>query len=106
MAYAIYILKCSDGTYYTGLTKNLEARVREHQAGAHPESYTFRRRPVKLVWSEITESYQEAFRWEHRIKGWRRAKKEALIRGDIEGIHEIVKSERKRREEIKRQNSR
>jgi len=106
MPYAIYILKCSDGTYYTGLTKDLEVRVHEHQTGAHPESYTFSRRPVKLAWSEVTESYQEAFQWEHRIKGWSRAKKEALIRGDIDGIHEIVKSERKRREEIKRKPSR
>ena len=53
---------------------------------------------MELAWSEVTESYQEAFQWEHRIKGWSRAKKEALIRGDIEGIHEIVKDERKRRE--------
>jgi putative endonuclease len=106
MPYAIYILRCSDGTYYTGLTKDLEGRVREHEIGAHPESYTFRRRPVKLEWSIITESYQEAFQWEHRIKGWNRAKKEALIRGDVEGIHEIVKSERKQKEENKKKPSR
>ncbi len=65
--------------------------------GAYPEAYTFSR-PVKLVWSIITESYQGAFQWEHKLKGWSRAKKEALIRGDIDGIHEIVKTERKRRE--------
>jgi len=106
MSYAVYILKCSDGTYYTGLTKDLDARVREHEAGAHSDSYTYSRRPVKLVWSEITESYQEAFGWEHRIKGWSRAKKEALIRGDIEGIHDVVKAERKRREKNKKQPSR
>ena len=106
MPYAIYILKCSDGTYYTGLTKDLDGRVLEHQTGARPDSYTFGRRPVKLVWSETTESYQDAFQWEHRIKGWSRSKKEALIRGDIEGIHEIVKSERKRREQNKRKHSR
>src|ERR1051325_10205527 len=98
MTYAVYILKCSDGSYYTGLTKELGARVHEHQTGAYSESYTFSRRPVKLVWSVVTESYKEAFQWEHKIKGWSRAKKEALIRGDIDGIHEIVKSERKRRE--------
>ncbi|MCI0610109.1 MAG: GIY-YIG nuclease family protein [Anaerolineae bacterium] len=102
MPYAIYILKCSDGTYYTGLTKDLDSRVLEHQTGTNPESYTFGRRPVKLMWSIVTKSYQEAFQWEHQIKGWSRAKKEALIRGDIEGIHKIVKSERKRRDEIKR----
>jgi predicted GIY-YIG superfamily endonuclease len=92
---------CSDGTYYTGLTKDLAARVQEHQSGAHFDSYTYGRRPVALVWSAVVESYQEAFQWEHQIKGWSRAKKEALIRGDFEGIHEIVKAERKRREHAK-----
>lgn len=102
MPYAIYILQCSDGSYYTGLTKELEARMQEHQAGARPESYTFSRRPVELVWSEIIDTYPEAFQWEHQIKGWSRAKKEALIRGDIQGIHEIVKSERKNKDKIKK----
>ena len=102
MPYSIYILKCSDGTYYTGLTKDLDGRVQEHEIGTNPVSYTFGRRPVRLVWSIVTESYQEAFQWEHQIKGWSRAKKEALIRGDIEGIHKIVKTERIRREIIKR----
>ncbi len=106
MPYAIYILKCCDGTYYTGLTKDLDGRLHEHQIGAKPESYTFGRRPVELIWSVVTESYQEAFQWEHQIKGWSRVKKEALIRGDIDGIHEIVKSERKRREQIKRKDTR
>ena len=106
MTYAIYILKCSDGTFYTGLTKDLDARVKEHQIGAHPEAYSFSRRPVKLVWSEFTELYEEAFQWEHRIKGWSRAKKEALIRGDIDGIHEIVKAERKRRDKKKTKQTR
>ena len=101
MPYAIYILKCSGGSYYTGLTKELDARIQEHQTGVHPDAYTFSRRPVELVWSEVVESYREAFQWEHRIKGWSRAKKEALIRGDVDGIHEIVKAERKRREKSK-----
>ena len=102
MRYAIYMLECSDGTYYTGLTKDLEARVHEHQIGAHFDSYTFGRRPVELVWSVVVESYEEALHWEHQIKGWNRAKKEALIHGDIDGIHEIVKAERKRRERAKK----
>ena len=101
MPYTIYILKCSDGSYYTGLTKELDARIQEHQTGVHPDAYTFSRRPVEFVWSEVVESYQEAFQWEHQIKGWSRAKKEALIRGDVDGIHEIVKAERKRREKTK-----
>jgi len=98
MPYAVYILECSDGSYYTGSTKDLEGRLREHETGVHSDSYTYSRRPVKLVWSEITETYPEAFQWEHRIKGWSRAKKEALICGDLEGVHEIVKAERKRRD--------
>ena len=98
MAYSVYILKCSDGTYYTGLTKDLDGRVQEHVTGSYPDSYTFRRRPVELVWSIVTDSYQEAFQWEHKIKGWSRAKKAALIRGDIDGIHKNVQDERKRRE--------
>jgi len=105
MPYAIYILKCSDGTYYTGLTKELEACVDELKIGAYSESYTFSRRPVELVWSVLAPSYQEAFQWEHRIKGWSRAKKEALIKGDIDGIHEIVKRERKHREQNRKTTS-
>jgi predicted GIY-YIG superfamily endonuclease len=97
MPYAIYIVQCSDGSYYTGRTKDLEARLHEHESGAHSDSYTFGRRPIKLAWSIVTESYQEAFPWEPQLKGWSRAKKEALIRGDIEGIHQIVTSERRRR---------
>jgi predicted GIY-YIG superfamily endonuclease len=106
MPYAIYILKCSDGSYYTGMTKELDARIAEHQTGTRRNSYTFNRRPVELVWSEIVETYPEAFQWEHRIKGWSRAKKEALICGDIERIHEIVRDERKKKDQIKRKLSR
>lgn len=106
MPYAVYILKCSDGSYYTGMTKELDARIAEHQAGTRTDSYTFNHRPVELVWSEIVETYPEAFQWEHQIKGWSRGKKEALIRGDIEGIHEIVKSERKKKDQLKRKLSR
>ena len=62
-------------------------------------SYTYGRRPVKLLWtSDATNRYSEALKWERQIKGWSRAKKQALIRGDFNAIHEIVKTERKRRE--------
>jgi len=58
---------------------------------------------LKLVWiSEECKNYSQALRWERQIKGWSRAKKEALIRGDFDGIHEIAKSESKRKEGIKR----
>ena len=98
MPYRVYILLCSDGSYYTGSAANVEKRVWEHQEGALPTSYTFTRRPVKLLWaSEEVERYSDALRFERQIKGWSRAKKEALIRNDFDAIREIVKAERVRR---------
>jgi predicted GIY-YIG superfamily endonuclease len=77
----IYILKCSDGSYYTGHTDDLEPRIAAHQTGAI-KSYTSRRLPVRLVYSEQFTTRAEALEQERRIKGWSRAKKEALIRSD------------------------
>ena len=104
MSYYVYILKCSDGSYYTGSASDLSYRVWEHQEGVEPSSYTFSRRPVELVWSEETATRLEALNHERQIKGWSRAKKDALIRCDFQMIHEIVKEERKRREKSKRKN--
>jgi len=98
MSYIVYILLCSNGSYYTGSTDDIQRRLFEHQEGLSPTAYTFRRRPVKLVWSEEVATLDDALLHEHQIKGWSRAKKEALIRGDFQAIHEIVKDERKRRE--------
>jgi putative endonuclease len=106
MPYRVYILLCADGSYYTGSAANVEARLLQHQKGVHPESYTFGRRPVKLVWcSEEVKRYSEALAFERQVKGWSHAKKESLIRGDFGQIHEIVKAERKRREKIKKKPS-
>jgi putative endonuclease len=85
-----YILECSDGTYYVGSTTDIEGRVWEHNAGLGCP-YTSRRRPVKLVYTEEFPSIQEAYDWERRIKGWRRAKKEALVRGEYESLHELAR---------------
>ena len=104
MLYYVYILKCADGSYYTGSTDDLAKRIWQHQEGVTPSSYTFSRRPVELVWNEEVATYHEALTHERPIKGWSRAKKEALIRGDFEEIHEIVKAERKRREAKKGKN--
>jgi len=93
----VYLLKCADDSYYVGMTNNLELRIAQHQTGVDPKSYTHSRRPVELVWSQAFQSHDDAFRCERQIKGWSRAKKEALIRGDWYGIHEIVKQERKQR---------
>jgi putative endonuclease len=107
MPYVVYILECSDGSYYTGNTADLPKRLWEHETGASPVAYTYARRPVKLVWtSEEVARYSDALRFERQIKGWSRAKKEALIRGDYEAVHEVVKRDRKQREATKRKTSR
>ncbi|HEY57025.1 MAG TPA: GIY-YIG nuclease family protein [Anaerolineae bacterium] len=98
----VYILRCADGSYYTGVTTDLARRLEEHQQGLNPRAYTFRRRPVRLVWAHEVATYEEALRLERQIKGWRRAKKEALIRGDFEALHQLVTEERRQRERQKR----
>jgi putative endonuclease len=76
----VYILRCADGSFYTGLTRrDPDERVSEHQQGLDPNCYTFSRRPVTLVFSEFFERVDEAAATERRIKGWSRAKKQALI---------------------------
>jgi len=81
--YFVYILRCSDGTYYTGITNNLEKRVSEHIKGLDSKAYTYHRRPVALVWNEFFPEISEALRAEKQIKGWGRKKKEALLNGDF-----------------------
>ncbi len=85
MSFYAYILRCADGSYYVGHSDDLETRVGAHQSGLI-EGYTQKRRPVVLVWSEDFGERDEAFRAERQIKGWNRAKKEALIRGDWEAV--------------------
>jgi len=106
MPYRVYILLCSDGSYYTGSAADVERRVWQHQEGVSKEAYTYTRRPVKLVWcSEEVDRYSDALRFERQIKGWSRAKKEALIRNDFDAIHQIVTDERERREKKKLETS-
>jgi predicted GIY-YIG superfamily endonuclease len=81
MTFWTYLLRCADGSYYAGHTDNLEARVGQHLAGRGSD-YTARRQPVTLVWSQDFTARIEALEAERRIKGWSRAKKEALIVGD------------------------
>ncbi len=102
MPYYVYLLKCADDSYYTGSTNDVERRLHEHQSGANSTAYTFSRRPVELVWSGEFATRREALDFEYQVKGWSRAKKEALIRNDWDGIHEIVKVERKTREAEKK----
>ncbi len=81
LSFYAYMLSCRDGSYYVGQTDNLELRLYQHIAGSFP-GYTRGRRPLRLVWSESFGSREEAFAAERRIKGWSRAKKEALVAGD------------------------
>jgi putative endonuclease len=87
----VYILECSDGSYYTGVTSDIDSRFAEHRQGVH-RGYTYSRRPVKLIWTEEFHDIQQAIDMEKRIKGWRRQKKEALMAGDFTLLQELSKS--------------
>ena len=80
-----YILECSNGAYYVGSTTDIERRLEEHQAGLGGR-FTSVHLPVKLVYWEEYQNIDEAFRRERQLHGWSRAKKEALIKGDIEKL--------------------
>ena len=92
----LYILLCSDKTYYTGVTNNLERRITEHQNGISEQSYTYSRRPVELLYQEMFTDFNLAFDWETKIKKWSKAKKEALIRGDFDLLKTISKKKFKK----------
>ena len=80
----VYILRCSDGAYYVGSYRgdDLNVRVAEHNFGHRRKAWTYRRRPVELAWSDHFNRYTDAIACERQLKGWSRAKKEALIAGD------------------------
>ncbi|MAW80253.1 MAG: hypothetical protein CMI63_08435 [Parvularcula sp.] len=87
------MLRCADGSYYIGKYQgaDLETRVSEHNNRIYPDSYTAKRLPVTLVWSEWFSRYDEAVSCERQLKGWSRAKKEALIRGDWDMVQTLSK---------------
>ncbi|MDK1030104.1 MAG: GIY-YIG nuclease family protein [Anaerolineae bacterium] len=105
MPYYVYILQCADDSYYTGSALDISLRLFEHQEGRNPKAYTYSRRPVKLVWNNEVKTKREARLLEHQIKGWNRKKKAALIQGDFDAIHEIVRDERKKRDKLKKENN-
>ena len=90
MDFYAYMLLCSDGHYYVGHTDDLDTRFAQHQAGTIP-GYTQKRRPVTLVWSDRFSDRDQAFAAERQIKGWSRAKKEALIRGDWLALQSLAR---------------
>ena len=83
MGIYVYMLRCADASYYVGSATgdDLSLRIAQHNAGVFP-GYTCNRRPVMLVWSEHFDRITDGIAVERRLKGWSRAKKEALIKGD------------------------
>lgn len=93
--YYVYIALCSDNSFYVGITNNVDKREGEHNAGIDPSSYTYSRRPVKVVYVEDFCDPNQAIVREKQLKGWSRKKKEALIKGNCKEL--IMRSKRKRR---------
>ncbi|MDD5114467.1 MAG: GIY-YIG nuclease family protein [Methylobacter sp.] len=92
MAFWVYILQCADESYYTGHTDNLEKRIAEHHAGAITSCYTYKRRPLQLLYSQDFPTREEALASEQQIKGWNRKKKEAMMRRDWAEVSRLAKS--------------
>ena len=92
MGIYVYMLRCSDNSYYVGSATgdDLANRINQHNLGSF-KGYTFSRRPVTLVWSEHFEVITDGISIERQIKGWSRAKKDALIRSDWSAIHELAR---------------
>jgi putative endonuclease len=86
----MYILECADGSYYTGSTIDLERRLWQHQNGLGA-NHTARRLPVTLVYCEFFEYVSDAFHREKQVQRWTRRKKEALIVGDSNELHELAR---------------
>jgi putative endonuclease len=86
----VYMLRCADGSFYVGTATgdDLGPRVDQHNAGAYP-GYTFSRRPVVLVWSEYFDRITDGIAAERQIKGWSRAKKEALLNSDWDKVSDL-----------------
>jgi putative endonuclease len=92
MSFWVYILRCSDGSYYTGHTDNLDNRITQHHVGTIMSCYTFDKRPLQLVFSQDFQTREEALASERQIKGWSRKKKEAMMQGNWHEVSRLAKS--------------
>ncbi|NKI25200.1 GIY-YIG nuclease family protein [Arenibacter sp. 6A1] len=92
----VYILKCSNNSYYTGVTTNLDQRLIEHRIGKHPDSYTYNKRPLSLVFYAEFTDINLAIMTEKQIKKWSRIKKEALINDDYDALPNLAKKKFKK----------
>lgn len=98
--YYVYIVQCSDGSYYTGITNDLERRLYVHNSGMDRSCYTFKRRPVELMYHEIFTDVNNAIKWEKQLKGWSRKKKASLINEDWEELKRLSKSKNNNKNEM------
>ena len=89
MIYTVYILRCSDNSYYVGVTSDINRRFEEHQNGINKKSYMYRSRLLKLVFEEHFHDVNQAIQFEKQIKGWRRARKEVLIKREWDKLPEL-----------------
>jgi putative endonuclease len=87
----VYMLLCADDSFYVGITSDIELRLGQHQTGWDERCYTFRRRPVHCVHVSDFANFDDAVAWEKHLKGWSRAKKLALIRGDWSEVGRMAK---------------
>ena len=92
MSFWVYILRCADDSYYTGHTDNLEQRIAQHNQGYFTTCYTYKRRPLTLVFSQDFVTRDEALASEQQIKGWSRKKKEAMMQGDWAEVSRLAES--------------
>ena len=91
-SYWVYMVLCDDGSYYVGITHDVEKRVWQHNEGTDTGSYTFMRRPVTLAHAMEFTEVDRAISWEKQIKRWSRKKKAALARGDFQELKRLARS--------------
>jgi putative endonuclease len=91
MPFYVYILRCADGSYYTGHTDQIDRRMAQHGDGTG-SAYTSKRRPLDLLWATDCQTREQAFELEKQIQGWSRRKKEALMRGNFEALPGLSRS--------------
>ena len=87
--YWVYIIQCSDNSFYTGVTNDYERRLYEHETGENKSCYTYKRRPLKLVYVEDFATIDQAIGWEKQVKGWSRKKKIAIIENRWEDLPKL-----------------
>ena len=90
--YTVYIVEYHDGTYYVGVTNDLERRLWEHNTGFNKKCFTYKRRPVELKYYESCPDINQAIAYEKQLKGCSRKKKQALFREDWEELKQLSKS--------------